>query len=146
MILKLIFGSRPLEMRYSMMSSRHPTVSVTEAVPLTIRSRAFPIHTSVPWEKPERRTSVLKSLGWVSISICRVNFVLNSGMATAPVGPSRGSSSNPRALLVVNKLMVSLSSSGICRALTPVRSSIIRTMDGSSWPSMSSFRRLSSIQ
>ena len=69
MILKLILASSPLEMRYSMISSRQPTVSKTLAVPLTISSRALPSHTSVPWEKPESRTKVLKSLGWVSISI-----------------------------------------------------------------------------
>ena len=42
-------------------------------------------------------------------------------------------------------VMVSLSSRGISWALTPVRSSIIRIMVGSSCPSMSSFSRLSSI-
>ena len=42
-------------------------------------------------------------------------------------------------------VMVSLSSRGICWALTPVKSSIMRIMVGSSWPSMSSLRRLSSI-
>ena len=76
-----------MEIRYSMMSSRQPTVSRTVAVPLTIRSRALPSHTSVPWEKPDRRTSVLKLVGWVSTSIWRVKRVLNSGIATAPVGP-----------------------------------------------------------
>ena len=115
-----------------MMSSRHPTVSVTEAVPLTIRSRALPIHTSVPWEKPDRRTRVLKSLGWVSTSIWRVNLVLNSGIATAPVGPKISLFSKPKARLVVNRLMVSGSSKGICRGFTPVRSSSMRTMEGSS--------------
>ena len=45
------------------------TVSRTLAVPLTIRSRALPSHTSVPWENPESRTRVLKFSGWVSISI-----------------------------------------------------------------------------
>ena len=50
-------------------------------------------HTSVPWEKPDRRMRVLNRSGWVSISICRVNLVLNSGTATAPVGPRMGSSS-----------------------------------------------------
>ena len=70
-----------------MMSSRQPTVCRTLAVPLRIRSLALPSHTSVPWEKPESRSSVLKSLGWVSTSIWRVKRVLNSGMATAPVGP-----------------------------------------------------------
>ena len=42
--------------------------------------------------------------------------------------------------------MVSGSSSGMARALTPVRSSSMRIMVGSSCPSMSSFRRLSSMQ
>ena len=32
------------------------------------------------------------SWGWVSTSMPRVNLVLNSGMATAPVGPRMGSS------------------------------------------------------
>ena len=76
-----------------MMSSRQPTVESTVAVPETIRSRALPSHTSVPWEKPDRRMRVLNRSGWVSISICRVNLVLNSGTATAPVGPRMGSSS-----------------------------------------------------
>ena len=38
MILKAIFGSMPLLIRNSMMSSRQPTVSLTEAVPDRIRS------------------------------------------------------------------------------------------------------------
>ena len=42
--------------------------------------------------------------------------------------------------------MVSLSSRGICRAFTPVRSSSMRIMVGSSWPSMSSFSRLDSME
>ena len=121
-----------MEMRYSMISSRQPTVSRTEAVPLTISSRALPSHTSVPWEKPDRRTNVLKSLGRVSISIPRVKRVLNSGMATAPVGPSSSSFSKPSTLEETKMLMVSGSSSGIWRALTPVRSSSIRIMVGSS--------------
>ena len=135
-----------MEIRYSIISSRQPTVSRTLAVPLRISSRALPIHTSVPWEKPESRTSVLKSLGWVSMSIWRVNRVLNSGMATAPVGPRISSFSKPSTLEDVKMLMVSGSSNGIARALTPVRSSSIRIMVGSSCPSMSSFSRLSSMQ
>ena len=128
-----------------MMSSRQPTVESTVAVPETIRSRALPSHTSVPWEKPDRRMRVLNRSGWVSQSIWRVNLVLNSGTATAPVGPKIGSSSYPRGAELVKMVMVSLSSRGISWALTPVRSSIIRIMVGSSCPSMSSFSRLSSI-
>ena len=77
------------------------------AVPETMRSRALPNHTSVPWEKPDRRTSVLNRLGWVSQSIWRVNFVLNSGTATAPVGPRTGSFSKPRGAELVKMVMVS---------------------------------------
>ena len=128
------------------MSSRQPTVSRTLAVPLTISSRALPSHTSVPCEKPERRTRVLKSFGCVSMSIWRVKRVLNSGMATAPVGPSRSSFSKPSTFDEVKMLIVSGSSSGIVRAFTPVRSSSIRIIVGSSWPSISSLRRLSSMQ
>ena len=76
-----------------MMSTRQPTVESTVAVPETMRSRALPSHTSVPWEKPDRRMRVLNRSGWVSISICRVNLVLNSGTATAQWGPRMGSSS-----------------------------------------------------
>ena len=42
--------------------------------------------------------------------------------------------------------MVSLSSSGMVLASIPVMSSIMRIMVGSSWPSMSSFRRFSSME
>ena len=76
-----------------MISSRQPMVESTVAVLEVIRSLALPSHTSVPWEKPDRRTSVSNLVGMVSISIPRVNRVLNSGIATAPVGPRMGSSS-----------------------------------------------------
>ena len=67
-------------------------------------------------------------------------------MATAPVGPRTGSSSKPSFSEVVNRLMVSGSSRGIFLASSPVRSSSIRIMDGSSWPSISSFKRLDSME
>ena len=76
-----------------MMSSRQPMVESTVAVLEVIRSLALPSHTSVPWEKPERRTRVSNLVGRVSMSMPRVKRVLNSGIATAPVGPSTGSSS-----------------------------------------------------
>ena len=76
-----------------MMSSRQPMAWSTVAVLEVIRSLALPSHTSVPWEKPDRRRSVSNRVGMVSISIPRVKRVLNSGMATAPVGPRILSSS-----------------------------------------------------
>ena len=98
MVLKASDGSIPTEMRYSMMSSRQPMVSLTLAVPLTMRSWMLPAHTSVPWEKPERRIRVSNCFGWVSTSIWRVKGVPNSGTPMVPVLPMMGSSSGrPRA-------------------------------------------------
>ena len=74
-----------------MMSSRQPMAWSTVAVLEVIRSLALPSHTSVPWEKPESRSRVSNLVGMVSNSMPRVNLVLNSGMATAPVGPRMGS-------------------------------------------------------
>ena len=93
-----------------MMSSRQPMASVTEAVPDKIKSLALPSHTSVPWEKPDRRRRVSKFLGWVSMSIPRVKPVPNSGMPQEPVGPSTGSFSKPSTLEEQKMDMVSLSS------------------------------------
>ena len=106
--------------------------SLTEAVLDKIRSRALPSHTSVPCEKPERRMSVSNFVGCVSWSMPRVKPVPNSGMAQEPTGPRIGSSSKPRTLLEVKMDIVSLSSSGIFCASTPVRSSSMRIMVGSS--------------
>ena len=90
-ILKDRFSGMPQEMRYSMMSSRHPMAWSTVAVLEVMRSLALPSHTSVPWEKPDSRRRVSNRVGMVSMSMPRVNRVLNSGMATAPVGPKMGS-------------------------------------------------------
>ena len=118
----------------------------TVAVPDMMRSRALPNHTSVPWEKPDSRTKVSNWVGLVSSSMPRTKLVPNSGMAAAPVGPKIGSSSNPSTFDEVKMDMVSRSSRGICLASTPVRSSSIRIMVGSSWPSMSNFKRFSSME
>ena len=146
MILNERLGGIPLEIRNSIMSSRQPTHSDTPPVPLMIISLALPSHTSVPWVKPEIRSSISNWVGCVSSSTPRVNLVLNSGTATAPVGPNTLSFSNPRTLDEVNSDMVSGSSSGISLAFTPVRSSSIRTIVGSSCPSISSLSRLDSME
>ena len=41
---------------------------------------ALPSHTSVPWERPDIRTSSSKLVGWISSSICLTNLVPNSGI------------------------------------------------------------------
>ena len=80
-----------------------PTVAVFDKM----RSRALPSHTSVPWEKPERRMRVSNFVGCVSCSMPLVKPVPNSGMATEPTGPRIGSFSYPRTLLEVKMDMVS---------------------------------------
>ena len=90
-----------------MISSRQPMASLTEAVLDRIRSLALPSHTSVPWEKPERRMRVSNFVGCVSCSMPLVKPVPNSGMATEPTGPRIGSFSYPRTLLEVKMDMVS---------------------------------------
>ena len=130
-----------------MMSSRQPMAWLTSATPFTIRSWMLPAHTSVPWEKPESRTSVSKARGWVSTSIWRVKGVPNSGTPIEPVWPMIGSSSgSPSTSGEVKIDMVSGSEREISLASTPVISSIMRIIVGSSCPSSSSFRRLASMQ
>ena len=130
-----------------MISSRQPTVWLTVAVPDMMRSFALPSHTSVPCENPDRRTRMSKPFGCVSTSIWRVKPVPNSGMPIVPVLPTIGSSSvRPSGAALQKMPMVSGSSSGISRALTPVMSSSMRIMVGSSWPSSSSLRRFASMQ
>ena len=146
MILNERFSGMPHLIKYSMISSRQPMASLTEAVLDKIRSRALPSQTSVPCEKPERRMSVSNFVGCVSWSMPRVKPVPNSGIAQEPTGPKMGSFSKPRTLLDVKIDIVSLSSSGIFCASTPVKSSSMRIIVGSSWPSMSSFKRFSSIE
>ena len=78
----------------------------------------------------------------------RIKLVLNSGIATAAGGTQDGVVHKARALQRTGKMdMVSLSSRGVSvRAFTPVRSSSMRIMVGSSCPSMSSFSRLLSME
>ena len=93
----------------------------------------MPAHTSVPWEKPDRRMRVSNCLGWVSTSIWRVKGVPNSGTPILPVLPMMGSSSGrPSTVGVVKIAMVSGSERDISCAFTPVISSIILIMVGSS--------------
>ena len=76
--------------------------------------------------------SVSNFVGCVSRSIPRVKLVPNSGIAQVPTGPRIGSSSKPRILLEMKMDIVSLSSSGIFCASTPVISSSMRIIVGSS--------------
>ena len=98
--------------------------------------------TSVPCDRPDILTRAAKVVGLVSISICLVNLVPNSGIARDPTGVPISSSVTPRALVDVKSDMVSGSSRGMSVILIPVISSSILMMVGPSCPSMSSLRIL----
>ena len=62
-----------------MISSRQQMHEASGAMPALTISCALPIHTSVPWDRPEMRISSSIVVGCVSSSIWRTNFVPNSG-------------------------------------------------------------------
>ena len=99
-----IFGSSPLRSRYSMMLSRQPMTSAIVQVPERISSSAFPVQTSVPWDRPEIWISSEKFFGWASKSIWRTKFVPISGMPNVPVLEPICSSVTPRASGLVSRL------------------------------------------
>ncbi len=70
-------------------------------VPLSISVCTFPDHTSVPWERPEIRTSSDTFFGRVSISILMTKFV-----------PSSGTPYVPRGIFIFTLLISILSASG----------------------------------
>ena len=129
------------------MSSR---VEITSFRPTTLaltKSWALFSQTSVPWESPAILTNSAKVVGFVSTSICLVNFVPNSGMAIDPtVVPSISSGSIPRAFVEVNRDIVAGSSRGISVILIPVISSSILIIVGPSCPRISSFKILPLIE
>ena len=95
-----------------MMSSRQQTHSLNFAVPFAISSCALPSHTSVPWDRPEMRSSSSIVVGFVSSSIPRTNDVPNSGTPNVPVRQPISSGVTPSALGDENRLRTSGSSSG----------------------------------
>ena len=104
---------------------------------------AFPSHTSVPCDKPAIRTKSEKCCGCVSINMPIAKSVPNSGRPSAPsLQPPISSGFIPSADVSLNNDITSGLSSGISLASIPVKSSSIRIMVGSSWPSMSSFNKL----
>ena len=86
-------------------------------------------------------------LGWVSTSICRVK-------RGAELRDGHGAGGTQQLVILIAQHLGGGERctwcpgrpGGCARALTPVRSSSMRIMVGSSWPSISSFRRLSSMQ
>ncbi len=129
-----------------MISSRQQMAVEIVAVPDLMSSSALPCQTSVPWERPEIRIRSENSFGFASRRSPMAKSVPNSGIPRVPMSQFQSSSGvTPRASVFMKRLMTFLSSRGIFVASRPVRSSSIRIMVGSSWPRMSSFRRLLSI-
>ncbi len=140
-------SSRPIWIKYTMISSRQQIAVWMVAWPLRIKSFAFPSHTSVPCARPAMRTRSDRYFGWASINICMAKSVPNSGIPSAPsLQPPMSSGVIPRACVFWNRLMTSLESSGNSFGSCPVRSCSMRIMVGSSCPRISSFKRLWSME
>ena len=117
------------------------------AFPERISSCALLSHTSVPWDNPEIRTRSEKFFGFVSRSICMTNSVPNSGMPRLPRShPISSSGVTFSAEVSANNDNTSWLSREMVFASSPVRSSSIRIIVGSSCPSISSFSRLWSME
>ena len=147
MILKDASCSSPWLIKYTMISSRQQIAVEITASPFSINVWAFPSHTSVPWDKPEIRTRSEKLCGCVSWSIWITKSVPNSGTPSDPSGvPSISSGVIPNVSVPWNNPITPLSSIGIVCASIPVISSILRIIDGSSCPRISSFNRFWSME
>ena len=81
-------------------------------MPALMISCALPIHTSVPWDRPEMRISSSIVVGCVSSSIWRTNFVPNSGTPYVPVLEPICSGVTPSACVPENSEITSGSVSG----------------------------------
>ena len=106
-----------------MMLSRQPMTSAMVHVPLRISSSALPVHTSVPWDRPEIWISSEKFLGRASTSIPRTKLVPISGMPKVPVWLSICSGVTPSASGLVSRLYTLGSFMGILSMGIPVYSS-----------------------
>ena len=139
--------SKPLLMRYIIISSRVQIAVEIVASPFKITVCALLSHTSVPCDNPEILTKSEKVCGLVSISIWITKSVPNSGIPSAPNGqPPISSGLIPSASVLANNDITSLLSRGIFLASNPVMSSNILIIVGSSCPRISSFKRLWSIE
>ena len=150
-ILNAFIGFIPLYIKYTIISSRQPITSLngTFILPFSSgvhKSLALPNHTSVPWESPDILTSSAKVVGLVSATIPIVNGVPNSGIPRVPVGHIICSFVTPSTLVLVNILIVSLSSSGTSSTLVWLKSWISLSCVGSECPKISSLSRFSSIE
>ena len=144
-ILNAVIGLRPLYIRYTIISSRHPITSENGTILFFIKSCALPSQTSVPCDKPDILINSANVFGLVSSTICIVNFVPNSGIPRVPVLHIIWSDVTPSGAGDKNIPIVSLSSSGTSVTSVPVISCIIRSCVGSEWPNISSFNTSSSI-
>jgi hypothetical protein len=131
-ILNAAFFSTPRCNRYTMISSRVGMTSLSVATLSRIRLEALFIHTSVPCESPDMRTSSENVRGCVSTSICRTNAVPNSGSPRVPVLQRISCSVTPSASGDVNSESVCGSLRLTSRGSMPVVSCSIRMIVGTS--------------
>src|SRR5699024_7578560 len=129
-VLKANDGSKPLYIKYTIISSRQQITLDKSHVPDLIRSCALPNHTSVPWDSPEILTNSEKEVGFVSSNICLTNPVPNSGTPKVPVLHNISSSVTPKGSGELNIPIVALSSTGIVFGSIPDKSCNIRIIVG----------------
>ena len=128
------------------MSSRQHIASCSVTIPCSINVWAFPNHTSVPCDSPDKRISSSNVVGFVSKSMPLANLVPYSGIPYVPTCEWICSGVTPSASVELNIDIVSLSSSGTSVGAIPVKSCNIRITVGSSCPSISSFSKFPSIE
>ena len=128
------------------MSSLQHIASCNVTIPCSINVWAFPSHTSVPCDNPDKRINSSNVVGCVSKSIPLANFVPYSGIPNVPTCECICSGVTPSASVELNIDIVSLSSNGTCVGAIPVKSCNIRITVGSSCPSISSFNKFASIE
>ena len=128
------------------MSSRQPIVSLNGTMLFAISSWAFPNQTSVPCERPDILINSANVVGFVSSTNLIVNGVPNSGIPSVPVLHIIWSVVTPKASVLVNIDIVSLSSKGTFRISVPDWFCINLNCVGSLWPKISSFNKHWSIE
>ena len=145
-IWKAVPSSKPYWIKVVIISSRQPITSDNSTTLFLINSWAFPNQTSVPCESPEIWSNSAKVLGFVSETMPRTKPVPNSGTPSVPVSEFICSGVTPSTSVPLNICITFSSTGGISIGSIPLKSCNIRIMVGSSWPRISSFKTLASIE
>ena len=98
-ILNALSGGTPFFIKYTIISSRQHIASFNVTIPCSINVCAFPSHTSVPCDNPDKRINSSNVVGCVSKSIPLANFVPYSGIPNVPTSECICSGVTPNAFV-----------------------------------------------